>query len=515
MDTREILTQFKGGTMARDQAVALLTGTPLDVPTPQPVAADSTGSTAVSTPVGRNLHERSAAPEAIDNSGVDRYAVTALHACAPSADGLDMFDAEFFGLDGEDAARLGAQQRLLLETVWQMMEKAGHLGARLDGLTTAHGSPRAVSLHLAGAVGGGALAGRLSALLDLRGPSHSVDSGATSFLSALHLALRTLRAGDCAAAVIAEVDTDGGGGSILVKPITAALTTGDPVLAVIRASAAGHTGRERPAHADARLASQARAAADLETTDIVVEESEAGDAQAALGFSAFARTVRQLTPGAPPPGPDGHGVAPPHRRDPQGSEPARIAALRARDASGTSGYVILEEHLPTGPETYATEPDAEDRDELFLLSAPTPRHLAETARLFAGRLTDRADAPPALAALAHALRIGRAAMACRLAVTVRHRGELARLLDRFAEGAEDPAVRHADLREQSGRPPLVEELEETGAYLAALWRGHHLEALTRLWLEGVDVSRGEQPTGQKLLVLPGTAMLRRPLSCGA
>ncbi|NGO74448.1 hypothetical protein G6045_01935 [Streptomyces sp. YC504] len=514
MDTREILTRFKGGTMARDQAVALLTGTPFDAPTPQPVVADSTGATADSTPVGRNPHERAAAPEAIDDSGVDRYAITALHACAPSADGLDVFDAEFFGLDAEDAARLGAQERLLLETVWQMMEKAGQVGARLDALTTAHGSPRAVSVHLAGAVGsGGALAGRLSALIDLRGPSHCVDSGATSFLSALHLALRTLRAGDCAAAVLAEAGS--GGGSILVKPLTAALSSGDPVLAVIRASAAGHTGREGPAHADARLAGQARAAADLETTDIIVEEGEAGDAQAALGFPAFARTVRQLTPGAPPPGRDGHGVAPPQRRDPQSSEPARTAALRVRDASGTSGYVILEEHLPTGPATPAAAPDAEDRDELFLLSAPTPRHLTETARLIAGRLTDRADAPPSLAAVAHELRIGRAAMACRLAVTVRHRGELARLLEGFAEGAEDPAVRHADLRKQSGRPPLLEELEETGAYLAALWRGRHLEALTRLWLEGVDVSRGEQPTSQQLLVLPGTAMLRRPQSCDA
>ncbi|MER7176086.1 beta-ketoacyl synthase N-terminal-like domain-containing protein [Streptomyces mesophilus] len=514
MDTREILTRFKGGTMARDQAVALLTGTPLNDPPPEPAVAESTRTIADSVPVGRNLHERAEAPQAYGNPGADRYAITALHACAASADGLEMFDAEFFGLDAQDAARLGAQERLLLETVWQMMEKAGHVGARLDALTTAHGSPRAVSLHLAGAAGsGGAPAGRLSALLDLRGPSHCVDSGATSFLSALHLALRTLRAGDCAAAVVAEVGS--GGGSILVKPLTAALTTGDTVVAVIRASASGHIGRERPAYADARLAEQARAAADLETTDITVDESEAGDAGAGLGFAALARTLRELTAGTPSPGADGHGAALPQRRDPQGSDLARTAALRVRGASGTSGHVILEEHLPSDPEVLAAAPDFDDRDELVLLSAPTPRHLAETARLFADRLTARAGAPPALAVLAHELRVGRAAMACRLAVTVRRRDELARLLSRFAQGAEDPAVRHADLREQSGQPPLVEELEETGAYLTALWRGRHLEALTRLWLEGVDVSRGEQPTSQQLLGLPGTAMLRRPLSCGA
>ncbi len=36
-------------------------------------------------------------------------------------------------------------------------------------------------------------------------------------------------------------------------------------------------------------------------------------------------------------------------------------------------------------------------------------------------------------------------------------------------------------------PPLIEGLEETRAYVAALWQGGRLEQLTRLWLAGVDV----------------------------
>ena len=67
------------------------------------------------------------------------------------------------------------------------------------------------------------------------------------------------------------------------------------------------------------------------------------------------------------------------------------------------------------------------------------------------------------------------------------------------------------------RPPSSRKLDETAGYLTALWRGRRLEALTRLWLAGVDVTRGDgrgAHGARPPLALPGTAMLRRPVGTG-
>ncbi|MBO0516403.1 KS-MAT linker domain-containing protein, partial [Streptomyces beijiangensis] len=373
----------------------------------------------------------------------------------------------------------------------------------------------------------------------------------SSFLGALHLALGALRGGECAAALVAAVALGAdparpdaspadGVGAVLIRPLAAAQAAGDTVHAVVRASAVAHAGRAAPADADARLARRARAAADLDAADIGLCESlaGAGDAGAATGFIALTRALLQLTHGTLLPVPGGPDTAPwPPPRDPQARELPRRAAVAVRGEGGSAAHVILEEY-PAG-RTGAR--DGGERvgsargpgpAELILLSAPTPRHLAATARLFADRLTaaaDGPDGPPGLAALASELRIGRAAMDCRLAVTVHGTDELADVLREFADTCPDapadaPADRsgHADLRGRRDAAPLVEELGETVAYLTALWRGRRLEALTRLWLAGVDVTRGEVTRGEvhgahgprPAVALPGTAMLRRPVGTG-
>ncbi|MCZ0997907.1 hypothetical protein O1M63_06650 [Streptomyces mirabilis] len=75
----------------------------------------------------------------------------------------------------------------------------------------------------------------------------------------------------------------------------------------------------------------------------------------------------------------------------------------------------------------------------MLLSAATPAHLAATAGRLAARLSDDdgggrdgGPAGPDLAAVAHELRLGRAVLRCRLAVTVRTVAELADALAGFA-----------------------------------------------------------------------------------
>lgn len=101
--------------------------------------------------------------------------------------------------------------------------------------------------------------------------------------------------------------------------------------------------------------------------------------------------------------------------------------------------------------------------ELVLLSAATPAHLAATAGRLAARLSDDGGGGPAgpdLAAVAHELRLGRAVLRCRLAVTVRTVAELADALAGFAAhpgpGTGPAGVRSADLRTAAG-PPLIED----------------------------------------------------------
>ncbi|WP_095858420.1 KS-MAT linker domain-containing protein [Streptomyces sp. Ag82_O1-15] len=189
------------------------------------------------------------------------------------------------------------------------------------------------------------------------------------------------------------------------------------------------------------------------------------------------------------------------------------------------GAVLVVEEAPAVPRAPArTGPPPGVRPaELVLLSAATPAHLAATAGRLAACLSDDGGrdggpAAPDLAALAHELRLGRAVLRCRLAVTVRTVAELADALAGFAAhpgpGRGPAGVRSADLRTAAG-PPLIEGLEETRAYVAALWQGGRLEQLTRLWLAGADVCAVlPAHPGPAAVELPATVLRPRPLEPG-
>ncbi|KPI18727.1 hypothetical protein OK006_10243, partial [Actinobacteria bacterium OK006] len=192
------------------------------------------------------------------------------------------------------------------------------------------------------------------------------------------------------------------------------------------------------------------------------------------------------------------------------------------------GVVLVVEEAPAVPRAPARTgpPPGTGPAELVLLSAATPAHLAATAGRLAARLSDDdggggrdgGPAGPDLAAVAHELRLGRAVLRCRLAVTVRTVAELADALAGFAAhpgpGTGPAGVRSADLRTAAG-PPLIEGLEETRAYVAALWQGGRLEQLTRLWLAGVDVCAVlPAHPGPAAVELPATVLRPRPLELG-
>jgi acyl transferase domain-containing protein len=239
--------------------------------------------------------------DATRETPIDRYDIDALYSPAPRPGTVRSrragylsapyrFDAEFFGVSDEDAAKLDPQQRLLLTTAWEALEDAGIPPSTLRSTRTgvyvgasyvdfvdrvARHSPGGLDLTMIYNFRS-MLAGRLSYWLDLRGPSICVDTACSSSLVAVHLACQSLRLGESTMALAAGVslklipdrdivfsqarvvapdgrskfgdaDADGAGfsdgiGIVVLKPLDAALADGDRVRAVILGSAVTHDG---------------------------------------------------------------------------------------------------------------------------------------------------------------------------------------------------------------------------------------------------------------------------------
>ncbi|WP_399889688.1 polyketide synthase [Streptomyces sp. BBFR51] len=211
-------------------------------------------------------------------------------------DGVEEFDAAFFGIPAGEAEAMDPQQRLLLHTAWEALQDAGHDPRSLTGSPTAvyvgqsHADhwdrlreTRAGKLDLDCLAGGhqrSMLAGRLSFHLGLHGPSVTVDCAQASSLAAVHLACLSLRAGESPIALAGGANlvldttatevfdeagvlsSDGhcrfgdsaadgfvrsdGVAVVVLKPLDRALADGDPVRSVILGSALGHDGATKP-----------------------------------------------------------------------------------------------------------------------------------------------------------------------------------------------------------------------------------------------------------------------------
>ncbi|MFN3647968.1 MAG: SDR family NAD(P)-dependent oxidoreductase [Armatimonadota bacterium] len=207
-------------------------------------------------------------------------------------DEVDRFDAAFFGIAPREAVSMDPQQRLVLETAWEALERAGEPAAGLAGTPAgvflgccshdyselgAFLGERSGNPYSATGVAPGLAAGRLSYVLGVQGPSLVVDTACSSSLVAVHLAVQSLRLGECRLALAGGVNlillpsgtvtlsqlqalspsgrcrafdagADGfvrgeGCGMVALKRLSDALADGSPVLAVIRGSAVNHDGR--------------------------------------------------------------------------------------------------------------------------------------------------------------------------------------------------------------------------------------------------------------------------------
>src|SRR5262249_15108270 len=137
-----------------------------------------------------------------------------------SLDGVDRFDAAFFGIAPREAARMDPQQRLLLEVTWEALEDAGLVESELAGTSVGvfigiaandyamlqGEDPARIDLHSATGNALSIAANRLSYTFDWHGPSVAVDTACSSSLVAVHLACQALRQGDATLAVAGGVN---------------------------------------------------------------------------------------------------------------------------------------------------------------------------------------------------------------------------------------------------------------------------------------------------------------------
>jgi acyl transferase domain-containing protein len=132
------------------------------------------------------------------------------------------FDAEFFGISPPEARYMDPQQRLLLETTWEALEDAGLTREQLRGSATGVFIGLLTLDYLLLQLQAGRLAsddrfmvsgsepsfvcGRISQVFDLRGPSMSITTASSSSLVATHLAVSSLRNGECDLAIAGGVN---------------------------------------------------------------------------------------------------------------------------------------------------------------------------------------------------------------------------------------------------------------------------------------------------------------------
>ena len=342
-------------------------------------------------------------------------------------DGIDMFDAAFFGFNAREAEVMDPQQRLFLEVAWEAFENAGYAPGAGDvvGVFAGTGiSTYFFNLYqhedLVALLGGHQimigndkdhLTTHVSYKLDLRGPSVTVQTACSTSLVAVSVACRSLLDYECDMALAGGVSIavpqgcgylhseggiaspDGhcrafdaaargtvvgnGAGVVLLKRLADALRDRDPIRAIVRGTAVNNDGANKVGYTapsidgQAAVIASAQAVAGVEPASISLIEAHGtgtplGDP---IEVAALAQVFRNSGPS---------------HRCALGSVKASIGHLDT--AAGIAGFiktVLALEHRTIPASLHFTEPNPKlelDRTPFYVPSRAAPWEVGEAPR---------------------------------------------------------------------------------------------------------------------------------------
>jgi polyketide synthase PksM len=263
-------------------------------------------------------------------------------------EGIDEFDPLFFGIAPRGAELIDPQERLFLETVWNLLESAGYTRKRIQRedsrvgvyVGSTHQQYNLLRSDLdsecATAIfSSGGIANRASHFFGLCGPSIAVNTMCSSSSIAIHLACKDLLQGECRLAIVGGVNlslhpkkyiglglarltgsdaqrrsfADGDGylpaeavGAVLLKPLDRAIEDGDTILAVIKGSATNHNGQSYSygvpsLHAETQVIENCLRTARIDPRTISYVEAAAGGSRLgdAIEVTALSKAFGKLT----------------------------------------------------------------------------------------------------------------------------------------------------------------------------------------------------------------------------
>ncbi len=503
------------------------------------------------------------------------------------------FDPLFFGISPREAYDMDPQERLFVESSWAVLEDAGYTRERL---ARRHGSRVGVfagitktgfELHGPGLwsqgesvfphTSFGSVANRVSYLLNLSGPSMPVDTMCSASLTAIHEACEHLLRDECELAIAGGVNlylhaanyvalsaqrmlsSDGrcrsfglggdgfvpgeGVGTVLLKPLSAALRDGDRIEALIRGSSINHGGKTNgytvpnpiaqaqlirraldKAGIDARQVSYIEAHGTGTSLGDPIEvaglaqafredtpalqycalgsvKSNIGHLEAAAGIAGLTKLVLQLRHGwlvptlhARETNPNIDFAATPFVLQQAGApwqppvldgrEQRRIAGVSGFGAGGSNAHVLVEEYSQPVQEAAA------GTAVLIVLSARTAERLQEQARRLAAALGSGRYTEADLAAIAWTLQVGREAMEERLGFVASSLAEAVATLAAFAVDPErhvqEGLHRHSGRRDKEMLGLFDNDDDLRQAVTSWVAKGKY-DKLLQLWVKGLVV----------------------------
>ncbi|MEE0930466.1 MAG: beta-ketoacyl synthase N-terminal-like domain-containing protein, partial [Acutalibacteraceae bacterium] len=510
---------------------------------------------------------------------------------------IDKFDADFFGIAKQDAEAMDPQHRLFLQTTWSAIEDAGYKPSDLSGTKTAvfigiGTKDYSELMNQKNGIGYNPFAitgrepfmlcNRLSSMLNLHGPSEAIDTTCSSSLLAVHKAVESIHIGSSEMAIVGGVniiltpsnyvaysnagmlsktgqcrvfdkDADGtvrseGVGTIILKPLSAAIRDGDHIYALIKATSQNHKGKSASltapnANAEADLIMDVfhKAKVDPSTVNYIEAHStgtklgdpieitaikkalkelytengitldkqtcaisslkaNVGHLETASGIAALMKVILSLQHNQILGVGNFKELNPyidltdtpvyinehnrPWNRVVEGVP--RRAGISAFGYGGVNAHIMIEEYMGE-KESQPTVKITKDNPVVILLSARNKDRLREQAKLLCNALDEQQFVDSDLANIAYTLQIGRETFEERLAFTAVTINDVRETLSKFIQGGND-SVYTGRVQKKNEIITMLEHDKGMEGIINSWMINKEYNKLLKLWVSGWQIN---------------------------